>query len=133
MFTTSDPVADLLTRIRNAQLARHAQVTIPASKLKLAMAQILEKYGYVGSVARHEDGVQGTISIELKYDDHAKPMITDIKRVSKPSRRVYVHVDEIPAVLNGLGIAILSTSKGVLTGQEAKAANVGGELLCTVY
>ena len=133
MFTTSDPIADFLTRVRNAQQARHAALEVPASKVKYAIAKILEKYGYVGTVERNEEGPQGTIRVELKYDENQKPLIGNIKRVSKPSRRVYVSVDNIPSVLNGLGIAVLSTSHGVMTGQEAKAANVGGELLCTVY
>lgn len=133
MFTTSDPIADFLTRIRNGQQARHASTKIPASKVKFAVAKILEKYGYVGNVERNDEGPQGTIVVELKYDTDHKPLINNIRRISKPSRRVYVGVDEIPSVLNGLGIAILSTSQGVMTGQEAKAANVGGELLCTVY
>ncbi|MEZ4459614.1 MAG: 30S ribosomal protein S8 [bacterium] len=133
MFTSSDPIADFLTRLRNAQLARHATAEVPGSKIKLAIAKILEKYGYVKSVSWVDDGPQGKIVVELGYDEKHRPLMKEIKRVSKPSRRVYVGVDEVPQVLNGLGLAVLSTSKGVVSGQDAKAANVGGELLFTVY
>lgn len=133
MHTTVDPIADLLTRIRNSLTARHSQVVIPGSKIKLAIAQILEKYGYVKGVEWNDEGPQGQIVVDLGYDNDDVPLIRNIRRVSKPSRRVYVGVDEVPEVLNGLGIAILSTSKGVITGTEARAANVGGEVLCTVY
>lgn len=133
MFNTSDPIADLLTRIRNGQMAEHAKVTIPGSKIKFAISQILEKYGYIKSTTWVDEGYQGQIVVELGYDSKNVPLIREIKRISKPSRRVYVGVDEIPQVLNGLGLAMLSTSKGVISGREAKAANLGGELLCTVY
>lgn len=132
MYTT-DPIADLLTRIRNAQLARHAELVMPGSKLKLAIAQILSKQGYVGEVSWIEEAPQGKLRIALKYDANDQPIIRNIKRISKPSRRVYVQVGDIPSVLNGLGISILSTSRGVITGGEAQALNVGGELLCSVY
>lgn len=132
MYTT-DPIADLLTRIRNAQLARHAELVMPGSKLKLAIAQILSKQGYVGEVSWIEEAPQGKLRIALKYDENDQPIIRNIKRISKPSRRVYVQVGDIPSVLNGLGISILSTSRGVITGGEAQALNVGGELLCSVY
>jgi small subunit ribosomal protein S8 len=133
MYTSSDPIADFLTRLRNAQLARHASIEVPGSKIKLAIAKILEKNGYVKSSRWVDNGPQGQLVVELGYDERHRPLIKTIKRVSKPSRRVYVSVDEIPQVLNGLGLSVLSTSKGVITGQEAKAANVGGELLFTVY
>ena len=133
MTYVTDPVADLLTRIRNAQLAGHADLVMPGSKLKLAVAKLLADNGYVDSVQWIEEAPQGRLRVTLRYDGNNKPMIRSIKRVSKPSRRVYVGVGEIPSVLNGLGIAILSTSRGVLTDKEARAANVGGELLCTVY
>lgn len=133
MTYVTDPVADLLTRIRNAQLAGHADLVMPGSKLKLAVAKLLADNGYVDSVQWIEEAPQGRLRVTLRYDNNNKPMIRSIKRVSKPSRRVYVGVGEIPSVLNGLGIAILSTSRGVLTDKEARAANVGGELLCTVY
>lgn len=133
MANTNDSVSDFLTRIRNAQIANHATVSIPGSKLKLALAELMTKYGYVASAEWADEGPQGRIDVTLKYDDHGEPIITSLKRVSKPSRRVYVKVDEIPKVLNGLGIAVLSTSKGVLSDREARAAKVGGELLCEIY
>lgn len=133
MANTNDPISDFLTRIRNAQIAHHASVSIPGSKLKRSLAEILVRYGYVATTAWRDEGPQGFIDIELKYDNQDQPMITSLKRVSRPSRRRYVKVDEIPNVLNGLGIAVLSTSKGLLTDKEARAANIGGELLCEVY
>lgn len=132
-MNTSDPIADMLTRIRNGLTARHKEVVVPGSKVKLAVAKILEKYGYVSGVEWSDEGPQGAITITLGYDREDDPLIRNVRRWSKPSRRVYVGVDEIPEVLNGLGLAILSTSKGVLTGKEARAANVGGEILCSVY
>jgi small subunit ribosomal protein S8 len=133
MAVTHDPIADMLSRIRNAQMARHASVEIPGSKMKLAIAEILSQYGYVGDVAWSDEGPQGKIFISLKYDADDEPMIKKMQRVSKPSRRRYVGVDEIPPVLNGLGVMILSTSRGVLSDREARAENVGGELVCSVY
>lgn len=133
MAHVNDPIADMLTRLRNAQMAGHARVNMPGSKMKLAIAQILENLGYVGQVEWKEVGPQGELEIELKYDRNNKPMIRNLKRVSKPSRRVYVGAQEIEPVLNGLGTAILSTSRGILSDDAARAANVGGELLCTVY
>ncbi len=133
MAFVNDPIADLLTRIRNAQLARHAEAVVPGSKIKLEMAKLLAKHGYIESATWVEEAPQGKISLKLRYDDRNRPVIRSIERVSKPSRRVYVGVQEIPQVLNGLGIAILSTSQGLLTDREARAANTGGELLCTVY
>ena len=133
MFTTSDPIADLLTRIRNAQLAKLAEAHVPGSKIKLAVAKILADHGYIKSASWSDEGPQGTIVIELAYDSKNKGLITSLKRISKPSRRVYVGVGEIPEVLNGLGLAVLSTSKGVISGKQARTANVGGELICTVY
>lgn len=133
MANVTDPIADLLTRIRNGQLARHAQVVLPGSKMKLAIARILSELGYVGEVRWVEEGPQGRIEIGLKYDREDAPMIRNLKRVSKPSRRVYVGAQEIEPVLNGLGVAILSTSKGVISDRDARAANVGGEVLCTIY
>lgn len=133
MANVNDPIADMLTRLRNAQMARHARVNMPGSKMKLAIAKILKDLGYVGEVEWLQHGPQGEIVIELKYDRDNEPMIRHLKRVSKPSRRVYVGAQEIQPVLNGLGAAILSTSRGVLSDDAARAANVGGELLCTVY
>lgn len=133
MANVADPISDFLTRIRNAQMTDFANVVIPGSNMKLEMAKILERSGYVGEVQWRDEGPQGQIDITLKYDEEDKPMITSLKRVSKPSRRVYVGVDEIPSVLNGLGIAVLSTSRGVMTDKEARAANVGGEWVCSIY
>lgn len=133
MANTNDPVSDFLTRIRNAQIAHHSSVTMPGSRIRLGMAQILERAGYVASADFRKEGPQGLVDIELRYDDQDAPMITSLKRVSRPSRRVYVGVSEIPDVLNGLGVAILSTSKGLLTDKEARAAQVGGEVLCEIF
>lgn len=133
MAVIQDPLADMLTRVRNGQSAGHSHVIVPGSKLKLAVANILSQYGYVGDVAWIAEGPQGAVKIELRYDRDGKGLIQHLQRVSKPSRRRYVGADEIPPVLNGLGIAVLSTSHGVIADREARAANVGGELLCTVY
>lgn len=127
----TDVIADMLTRIRNALMAKHETVEIPASNTKKAIADILLKEGYVSDVKIIE-GVQGTIVITLKYDGNKK-VITGLKRVSKPGLRVYVGADEVPQVLGGLGIAILSTSKGIMTGKDAKKAHQGGEVLAYVW
>lgn len=133
MAVIQDPIADMLTRIRNAQIAKHAQVEMPGSKLKLAVAKILSQYGYVGDVEWLDEGPQGAVRIGLRYDNDGVPLIRKLQRISKPSRRRYVSAGEIPPVLNGLGLAVLSTSRGVISDREARAENVGGELLCTVY
>ena len=127
----TDVIADMLTRIRNALAAKHETVEIPASNTKKAIADILLKEGYISDV-KVVEGVQGTIVITLKYDGNKK-VITGLKRVSKPGLRIYVGADEIPQVLGGLGIAILSTSKGIMTGKEAKLAHQGGEVLAYVW
>jgi small subunit ribosomal protein S8 len=127
----TDVIADMLTRIRNALMAKHETVEIPASNTKKAIADILLKEGYISGVELIE-GVQGTIKITLKYNGNQK-VISGLKRVSKPGLRVYVGTDEVPQVLNGLGIAILSTSKGIMTGKEAKKAHQGGEVLAYVW
>lgn len=127
----TDVIADMLTRIRNALNAKHETVEIPASNTKKAIADILLKEGYVSGV-EFVDGVQGTIVITLKYAT-GKKVITGLKRVSKPGLRVYVGADEVPQVLGGLGIAILSTSKGIMTGKDAKVAHQGGEVLAYVW
>jgi small subunit ribosomal protein S8 len=131
MYT--DPIADYLTRIRNAQSARHKVVEIPASNLKKEITKILHDSGYILNY-KFEDGTPGTIKIALKYNPKTKsPAITHIERVSTPGRRKYTGIDEVPRVLNGLGIAVLSTSKGVMTDKIARRENVGGEVLCFVY
>ena len=129
----TDPIGDMLTRIRNASSARHEKVVFPASRLKLRIAEVLKDEGYIQDFVRHEDGVQGSITILLKYTPEREPAFSEIKRVSKPGLRRYVPTTEIPRVLNGLGIAILSTSKGVMVDREARKQKVGGELICTVW
>jgi small subunit ribosomal protein S8 len=131
MYT--DPIADFLTRIRNAQKARHKVVEIPASNLKKEITKILHDSGYILNY-KFEDGTPGTIKIALKYNPKTKsPAITSIERVSSPGLRRYTGAEELPRVLNGLGIAVLSTSKGVMTDKIARRENVGGEVLCYVY
>ena len=129
----TDPIADMLTRIRNAGSARHQSVDVPASGVKKAIAQILLDEGFIKSVDLVEDGVQGAIKIGLKYDANRKSVITGLKRISKPGLRVYAKSEELPKVLGGLGIAIISTSKGVMTDKEARKNAVGGEVLCYVW
>ncbi len=132
MFT--DPIADYLTRIRNASRAGHRVVEIPASNLKKEMTKILFDQGFILSYKFEDDKVQGTIKIALKYDRLTKePVIKKIRRISKPGLRKYASSDDMPRVLNGLGIAIVSTSHGVMTSKQAKRDNVGGEVLCYVY
>ena len=128
----TDPVADMLTRIRNANTAKHESVDVPASNLKKAIAQILLDEGYIKSYQIVDDGTQGVIHITLKYNGKDK-VITGLRRVSKPGLRVYVGADELPRVLRGLGIAIVSTSKGVMTDKAARAAHIGGEVLAFVW
>ncbi|MDO5707163.1 MAG: 30S ribosomal protein S8 [Andreesenia angusta] len=129
----TDPIADMLTRIRNSNNAKHETVDIPASNMKKSLANILLEEGFVKNVEEIEDGIQGTIRIELKYGENKKKTITGLKRISKPGLRVYVNSNEIPKVLGGLGIAILSTSKGVITDKEARKENIGGEVICYVW
>lgn len=130
----SDPIADFLTRIRNAQKARHIVVEVPASNMKKAITEVLYKNGFIHSYKFVEDGPQGTIKIALKYEANTRrPVISAITRVSKPGLRKYAASDRLPRVMNGLGIAILSTSKGVISDKEARLQNIGGEVLCYVY
>jgi small subunit ribosomal protein S8 len=129
----TDPIADMLTRIRNASSARHEKVLVPRSGLKIRIAEVLRDEGFIKDFVVHQDGVQGAITIVLKYSADREPAISDIKRVSKPGLRRYVPTDSIPRVLNGMGIAILSTSKGVMVDREARKQKVGGELICTVW
>ena len=132
-MTTTDPIADMLTRIRNANSARHITVEIPASKLKLAIAQILLDEGYIKSFEKIEDGKQGMIQVTLKYDEKGKRVISGLKRISKPGLRIYVSCEELPQVLNGLGIALVSTSKGIKTDRDARKEGLGGEVLAYVW
>jgi small subunit ribosomal protein S8 len=129
----NDPVGDMLTRLRNAARARHDKVVIPASKLKLEVIKVLKAEGFIGEYVQHEKKPQSEISVVLKYGPDRAPVLNGIKRISKPGLRRYVPVRDIPRVLGGLGISILSTSKGVLVDSEARKQNVGGELICTVY
>lgn len=129
----TDPIADMLTRIRNANDARHETVDIPASNMKKAIADILLKEGYVKNVEIIEDDIQGIIRITLKYAENKQKVLTGLKRVSKPGLRAYASKDELPKVLKGLGIAIISTSKGIMTDKEARRQNVGGEVLAFVW
>ena len=129
----TDPVADMLTRIRNANTAKHESVDVPASNLKKAIAQILLDEGYIKSFEIVDDGTQGIIRIQLKYLAGKEKVISGLRRVSKPGPRVYAGADELPRVLKGLGIAIISTSKGVMTDKKARANHVGGEVLAFVW
>ena len=129
----TDTIADMLTRIRNASSAKHDSVDVPASKVKKAIAQILLDEGYIASFTVLEDGKQGVIHITLKYGQNKAQAITGIRRISKPGLRIYTNVEDMPKVMKGLGIAILSTSKGIMTDKEARKANVGGEVLAFVW
>ena len=129
----NDPIADMLTRIRNALVARHDAVTMPASNMKKAIAKILLDEGYIKSVDYIDDGLQGQIKITLKYAQGKESVIRGLKRISKPGLRVYARNDEIPKVLGGLGIAIISTSKGVMTDKAARLAGIGGEVLAYIW
>ena len=133
-MTMSDPIADMLTRIRNANTAKHDTVDVPASKMKLAIADILVNEGYIAKYDLVEDGVFKTIHITLKYGaDKNEKVISGLKRISKPGLRVYAGKENLPKVLGGLGIAILSTNQGVITDKEARKAQVGGEVLCYIW
>ena len=133
-MTMSDPIADMLTRIRNANTAKHDTVDVPASKMKIAIADILVDEGYIAKYDLVEDGSFKTLHITLKYGvDKNEKVISGIKRISKPGLRVYANTEDIPRVLGGLGIAILSTNKGVVTDEEARKLGVGGEVLCFVW
>ena len=129
----TDPIADMLTRVRNALAANKETVEVPSSNMKKAIADILLKEGYVSNVELKEDGYNGKLVITLKYVGKKKPVINSLKRVSRPGLRVYSDVETMPKVMDGLGIAILSTNKGILTDKQAKAANVGGEVLCYIW
>lgn len=129
----TDTIADLLTRIRNASSAKHETVEIPASNMKKAIVQILADEGYIRRFTVTEDGKQGMIKVFLKYGEDKKPIISGLKRVSKPGLRIYSNVEDMPRVMKGLGIAIMSTSKGIMTDRQARKENVGGEVLAFVW
>jgi small subunit ribosomal protein S8 len=132
-MSMTDPIADMLTRIRNGIQARHDRVELPSSKVKVEVARILKSEGFISNYKVAEDKVQSTLRIYLKYSDDGEPVIHGIERVSRPGRRVYRGKEEIPRVLGGLGLAIVSTSKGVLSGTDAVKNGVGGEVLCQVW
>ena len=129
----TDAIADMLTRIRNANSAKHDSVKVPASNMKKAIAQILVDEGYIKSFTVEEDGKQGVLDIQLKYGPNKSRVITGLRRVSKPGLRIYTNVEDMPKVMKGLGIAILSTPKGVMTDKDARKANVGGEVLAFIW
>jgi small subunit ribosomal protein S8 len=129
----TDPIADLLTRIRNAGMAKHAKLDMPASNVKNALVTVLKDLGYIKNFKVAQDDKQGVLRVYLKYDDNNQHVIHEVTRVSTPGRRVYVGKDEIPQVKNGLGCAILSTSKGVMDDAAARQAGLGGEVVCTIW
>ncbi|SFP87963.1 30S ribosomal protein S8 [Caldicoprobacter faecalis] len=129
----TDPIADMLTRIRNALIAKHETVDVPASNVKRAIARILLEEGYIRDFTEIEDGKQGILRITLKYGPNKQGVITGLKRISKPGLRVYVKKDQVPKVLGGLGIAIISTSKGIMTDKQARKEGLGGEVLCYIW
>ena len=132
-MTMSDPIADMLTRIRNANMVRHEKLEVPASNMKKQIAEILKREGFVRDVEYVEDSKQGIIRIFLKYGQNNERVITGLKRISKPGLRVYAQTNEVPKVLNGLGIALVSTSHGLLTDKEARSKKVGGEVVAYVW
>ena len=133
MAVVTDTIADMLTRIRNANAMRYTNVSVPASNLKIEVARILKEEGYIEDYKIVKEDVQGTIELTLKYGDKKERVITGLKRISKPGLRVYAKSNEIPKVLNGLGIAIISTSKGIMTDKEARKQNLGGEVLAYIW
>ncbi|AUN12867.1 30S ribosomal protein S8 [[Clostridium] sordellii] len=132
-MTMTDPIADMLTRIRNANMVKHETVDVPASNMKKELARILLEEGFIRGYDVIEDGKQGIIRIQLKYGQAGEKVITGLKRISKPGMRVYAAKEELPKVLNGLGISIISTSKGILTDRQARKEGVGGEVICYVW
>ena len=132
-MTMTDPIADMLTRIRNANMVKHETVDVPASNMKKELARILLEEGFIRGYDVIEDGKQGIIRIQLKYGQIGERVITGLKRISKPGMRVYAAKEELPKVLNGLGISIISTSKGILTDKQARNSGVGGEVICYVW
>ena len=132
-MSMTDPISDMLTRIRNANMVRHDRTDVPASKMKLEIAKILEQEGYIRTFKLLEEGPQGAIRVYLKYADDGEPAIHGMNRVSRPGRRVYRNVDQLPKVRNGLGVAVISTSRGVVTDEQARGLRVGGEVLCEIW
>lgn len=132
-MTMTDPISDMLTRIRNGNHARHETVDVPASNIKKALANILLEEGFIKGFDVIEDGKQGIVRLQLKYGNNSEKIITGLKKISKPGLRVYAKKDEVPRVLGGLGIAVISTSKGIMTDKDARKNDVGGEVLCYVW
>ena len=135
-MSMTDPISDLLTRIRNAHVAKHDRLDVPVSKLKVEVCRILEREGFIRNfqvIEKEEGEVGGTLRVFLRYSAHGEPAISSLERMSRPGRRVYKRADDIPSVRNGLGIAIISTSQGLLTDRQARERRVGGELLCQVW
>jgi small subunit ribosomal protein S8 len=132
-MSMTDPIADMLTRIRNASMAKLQKVDIPSSNLKVSLANVLKAEGFIKNFKVIADNKQGVLRVYLRFIDEKEPVIREIKRISKPGSRVYVGCDEIPSVKSGMGVAILSTSKGILTDKVAREAGVGGEVICTVW
>ncbi len=132
-MSMTDPVSDMLTRIRNATTVRHDRADVPASKMKLEIAKILKQEGYIRTFKLLEEGPQGLIRIYLKYAEDGEPVIHGLQRVSSPGRRVYRRADDLPKVRNGLGVAVISTNRGVLTDEQARGLRVGGEVLCEIW
>lgn len=132
-MVVTDPIADMLTRIRNANAMRYKEVEVPASRIKLEIAKILKEEGYISDVKIKKDKVQDVMVLNLKYGEKKERVITGLKRISKPGLRVYAKVEELPRVLNGLGIAIISTSKGIMTDKEARKESLGGEVLAYIW
>ncbi len=132
-MSMSDPLADMLTRIRNGVMGHFDSVEMPLSKIKVGVAKVLKQEGYINDYHVSEEGVQGTLKIDLKYGPNNEKVITGIRRVSKPGLRQYMKADRIPKVMSGLGVAILTTSSGIITDREARSKNIGGELLCEVW
>ncbi|MCP4901617.1 MAG: 30S ribosomal protein S8 [bacterium] len=129
----TDPVSDMLTRIRNATTVRHDRTDVPASKMKLELAKILKQEGYIRTFKVLEEGPQGVIRVYLKYADDGEPVIHGVRRISRPGRRVYRAVGDLPKVRNGLGVAVISTNRGVITDEQARGLRVGGEVLCEIW
>jgi len=132
-MNVTDPIADMLTRIRNASAARHRELTLPSSRVKREIARILTEEGFIEGFSTSQDGVQELLLVQLKYVEGRTPVVSGLKRISKPGLRVYARKTEIPRVLGGLGMAILSTSHGIMTGSQARKLNLGGEVLCYVW
>jgi small subunit ribosomal protein S8 len=132
-MSMTDPISDMLTRIRNATMVRHDRTDVDASKMKLEIAKILKQEGYIRTFKLLEEGPQGLIRIYLKYADDGEPVIHGLQRVSKPGRRIYRGVEDLPKVRNGLGVAVVSTNRGVLTDEQARSLRVGGEVLCEIW